>query len=284
MSGTIDRIARCKWPKFEDEQSPELKRHWLYEAGMLNRALNDFLFRVAEDGIVGNDFEDGAIPESKFDADLQASVGLDDGAVTVRKLADGILAASTLGRTYMADLYITAAKIEAAAVTTAKVATAVGAYAVPVGAMLPFGGEALPSDDYLICAGQAVKIADYPALYAAIGTLWGTGATGEFRVPDMRGYFDRGWAHTTTNDPDKASRTNRTGQTVGDKVGSEQGDELASHTHTWPTTGTPAAITSGQWNYMPVFGAPRTLTTTANGTGQETRPMNKAAMWMIRAR
>ena len=282
--GTITRIARCKWPKFEDEQSPELKRHWLYEAGMLNRALNDFLFRVAEDGIVGNDFEDGAIPESKFDADLQASVGLDDGAVTVRKLADGILAASTLGRTYMADLYLTTAKIEAAAVTTAKVATAVGAYAVPVGAMLPFGGEALPSDDYLICAGQAVKIADYPGLYAVIGTLWGTGATGEFRVPDMQGYFDRGWAHTTTNDPDKASRKNAAGATVGDKVGSVQGDELASHTHTWPTTLAYSLGFAGPHNNVPVAGGPRTLTMTANGVGQETRPMNKAAMWMIRAR
>jgi microcystin-dependent protein len=143
----------------------------------------------------------------------------------------------------------------------------------------------LPSEDYLVCAGQPVKIADFPTLYTAIGTLWGVGATGEFRVPDMRGLFARGWAHSTTNDPDKASRKNAAGATVGDRVGSVQGDEFESHTHTWPIDKSLNSLWTGAWNNVPVVGAAtRTLTTTANGVGQETRPLNKAAMWMIRAR
>ena len=274
--GTVETISRCKWPAVANEANPELKRHWLLEAGILNRTFSDFVLRVAENGVVGNDFEDGSIPEASFDADLSSKVGLDDGAVTVRKLANGILAATTAGRAAMADGYLTTAKFGAEQITAGLLATAIGAYAVPVGAVVKMAGET-PPNNWIECAGQVLAIASYPALYGAIGTLHGTGGTGTFKIPDMRGYFPRGWDHGTTNDPDRATRTG------GDRVGSSQGDAVMAHTHTITSTllnHSGSASSYGQYN-----GVTNNITFTTNPmTPSEGRPKNKAFMYCIRVR
>lgn len=73
----------------------------------------------------------------------------------------------------------------------------------PAGSVTAFAGE-VPPDGWLLCQGQELNIADYPALYAAIGTTWNTQtnptsgsaysapAAGKFRLPDFRGSFLRG--------------------------------------------------------------------------------------------
>jgi microcystin-dependent protein len=55
------------------------------------------------------------------------------------------------------------------------------------GTVLPFAGAAAPAG-WLLCYGQAVSRADYPNLFAAIGTTFGAGdGATTFNVPDLRG-------------------------------------------------------------------------------------------------
>jgi microcystin-dependent protein len=278
--GTVEQITKCKWPAKAGESSPQLKRHWLYDAAMLNRAFGDFIFRVTENGITGNDFKDGTIPESKFDVALLEDLTIGAGAITVRKLANESLPANATGRAKMADDFVTTAKIKDAQVTAAKLATAVGAYAPPIGMIGKFAGE-VPPTDWLECTGASVKIADYPALFAALGTYWGTAASGYFKLPDLRGYFSRGWAHGTTNDPDKATRTG------GDHVGSTQADGFVGHLHSEAIVvlylTAPARSPSGPV-LLPFNNTDANYGATTANTGAETRPINKAVMYCIRAK
>jgi len=57
--------------------------------------------------------------------------------------------------------------------------------AIPPGAIVPFAGSTAPSG-WLLCYGQQVSTSTYAALYAAIGTTYGSGA-GSFGIPDLRG-------------------------------------------------------------------------------------------------
>lgn len=273
--GTITKIARCKWPAAADEQTPQLKRHWLYEAGMLNRTFGDFVFRVAEDGVTGADFADGAIPESKLAVTLQEQIGLDDGAVILNKLATGLLTAAAAGRAKMADDFLTTAKFGAAQVTSGKLAAAVTAFGPPVGAISKFGGEVAP-ENWLECNGASVLIATYPGLYSVLGTYWGTAASGYFRLPDMRGYFARGWNHSQTNDPDAATRTG------GDRVGSVQDEQIKSHSHTVRTSLRGSGLANVPFFYTSALTTFTTYGTSTNGN--ETRSKNKAIMYCIRAK
>lgn len=107
---------------------------------------------------------------------------------------------------------------------------------VPSGTILPFGGSVItvPSG-YLVCDGSEVNIADYPLLFAAIGTSWGGNGTTTFRLPDLRGQFLRGVDGGAGVDPNAADRTALNGGNTGDAVGSYQMDELETHTHTGTT-------------------------------------------------
>lgn len=90
----------------------------------------------------------------------------------------------------------------------------------PAGMIAPFAGTSAPSG-WLACQGQVVSQTTYAALYAAIGATWDTGGegAGNFRLPDLRGYFLRG------------TGTNGDG-TVGPAVAAKQSDTFASHNHT----------------------------------------------------
>ena len=59
------------------------------------------------------------------------------------------------------------------------------ASALPVGAMMDFAGSVAPSK-WLLCFGQLVSATTYAALFAVIGTTYGSGA-GTFGIPDCRG-------------------------------------------------------------------------------------------------
>jgi microcystin-dependent protein len=49
-----------------------------------------------------------------------------------------------------------------------------------------FAGDNVPSG-WLACEGQELSIAEYPALYANISTLYGGDGVSSFKLPDMRG-------------------------------------------------------------------------------------------------
>lgn len=80
--------------------------------------------------------------------------------------------------------------------------------------------------------GSAVSRTTYAALFAILGTRYGSGdGSTTFNLPDVRGMFPRFLASGSANDPDRASRTNRGDGTTGDVVGTKQADINYSHTH-----------------------------------------------------
>ncbi|MGE4539201.1 MAG: phage tail protein [Desulfovibrio sp.] len=154
--------------------------------------------------------------------------------------------------------------------------------------------ETLPaSGDWLECDGSSLLIVDYPALYAVLGTTWGTAPTGHFRLPDLRGLALRGWDHGRGLDPDAALRTG------GDHVGSTQDDAVKKHNHPLGgTVGTAAGQTgvvdvqawdNGPYNY---YSKDFQVTSDKNGASAlanvpvaaETRMKNANVMFIIRWR
>lgn len=58
---------------------------------------------------------------------------------------------------------------------------------VPVGCILfSAAGPTIP-ENYLACEGQSVSREEYPLLFEAIGTTWGTESPTTFTLPDTRG-------------------------------------------------------------------------------------------------
>lgn len=105
----------------------------------------------------------------------------------------------------------------------------------PIGKVSAFSGTSTPSG-WVYANGATGLNAVTSTQYADLFSYWGsaiysgTGNT-SFTLPDYRGKFLRGQSDTTTNDPDKASRTNRGDGTTGDAVGTQQSDGFISHTH-----------------------------------------------------
>lgn len=104
---------------------------------------------------------------------------------------------------------------------------------IPSGVVFPFAGSTAPYG-YLVCDGSAISRADYPSLFAALGTSHGSGdGSTTFNLPDYRGRFMRGVDGTAGNDPDTTSRTAiAAGGNTGNAVGSVQGHSFQTHTHT----------------------------------------------------
>lgn len=76
-----------------------------------------------------------------------------------------------------------------------------------------------PPDGALLCNGAAVSRTTYAALFAVIGTTWGAGdGATTFNLPDLRGYFPRGY---------DAGR----GVDSGRVFASTQADANLAHTH-----------------------------------------------------
>lgn len=171
------------------------------------------------------------------------------------------------------------------------------ASALPVGTMVGFPVNKLPPG-FLEIDGSVQSIATYPDLAAFLGTAFNTGGegAGNFRLPESRGEFLRGWDHGR-------------GVDAGRAIGSYQLDALQNIKGDIATRsfggGTPGSIIGG---ITPgPFGATRAgagaagtspLTSAAGTvaadltvfdaslvarTSTETRPRNLAVMWCIKA-
>ena len=91
--------------------------------------------------------------------------------------------------------------------------------------------ESIPSG-FLKCQGQAISRSTYSSLFTALGVTYGAGdGSSTFNLPDYRGEFLRGRAEGSTNDPDRASRTDRGDGNGGDNVGSKQDYAVVEHSH-----------------------------------------------------
>jgi len=144
---------------------------------------------------------------------------------------------------------------------------------VPTGLILPYAASvALPSG-YLECNGSSVSQLTYIDLYTIIGNTYDTAPiAGQFSLPDLRGYFIRGFG------------TNSDGTTSG-AFGAKQQDSIVDHTHNYSTRQSNMNISSS-------LGSSATSTSTStlatgnvnaphNG-GTETRPKNIAMRYLIK--
>jgi microcystin-dependent protein len=161
---------------------------------------------------------------------------------------------------------------------------ALEAATTPPGMIVAYGGKTAPTG-WLVCDGSAVgRTGTYAALFANVGILWGGGdGVATFNIPDLRGYFLRGWDSASGRDPDSASRTNITGGTVlGDVVGSYQQDQFARHTHSTWASNDGANLSAGAYNYAGSQGSVTFSGTTGATGGTETRPVNAYVTYIIK--
>ena len=129
--------------------------------------------------------------------------------------------------------------------------------AVPVGVIFDFSGATAPGG-FFFCYGQSISRVTYSALFAAIGTIYGTGdGSTTFNLPDLRGRVVAGKDDMGGTSSDRlASVLN------GDQLGGAGGAEyvalteaqLASHQHYFPG-GTFGASYVGIAGYQTVYGS-----------------------------
>gem|GEM_PF-2710444 len=171
-------------------------------------------------------------------------------------------------RTTLAEYGITDAYTKSVTYTKAEIeALLKNMSALPVGAMVPFPKGTVPTG-FLEVDGSVQSAATYPDLAAYLGTTFNTGGegAGNFRLPESRGEFLRGWDHGR-------------GVDGGRVIGSYQLSENKSHTHSYKTKQT-AMPQSGSTSLCWV--GELDATTSASG-GDESRPRNLAVMWCIKA-
>lgn len=56
---------------------------------------------------------------------------------------------------------------------------------MPIGAVIPYAGSTAP-ENWKICNGESLSTTTYAALYAVIGTKYGSGS-GTFKIPNLQG-------------------------------------------------------------------------------------------------
>jgi microcystin-dependent protein len=222
-------------------------------------------------------------------------------------------ATGTLNPARLQDGSISGIKLSQNAVSTSHIqnnsialedlASAVADRLVPVGTVISYGGDGLPPG-WLYCDGSAVSSGTYSALYAAIGTSWGSGqlaaplaATGpvpgttNFNLPDLRGYFLRGASRHSGGDPDALLRNSPLmGNPDRNGAGSYQGGQIASHSHSYQdgffaesNAGPPFGFAGNAYSSYDFDNGifQRTMTTATTG-GNETRPKNAAVVYLIK--
>ena len=176
------------------------------------------------------------------------------------------------------------ANLNTGSVDLAKLTAAVQEALCPPGTIVAYGGDNAPAG-WLVCAGGSYpRTGTYAALYAAIGTRFGTANGSSFNVPDFRGLFLRGRDGSVGRDPDRNSRTAMNfGGSTGDSVGSVQGHALQSHTHTYTKVlGTVQADDSGS-SYNEITGLGNAQTVGQTGSAStETRPINAYVTYIIK--
>jgi phage-related tail fiber protein len=163
--------------------------------------------------------------------------------------------------------------------------------AVPVGAVMAFPTGIVPPG-FLELDGSVQSTATYPDLAAYLGTTYNKGneGAGNFRLPESRGEFLRGWDHGRGADPGRAIGSWQKGSIAAidtnipatQTIASNLADYEASRIRTGYDSGDPtlyAGVTlmgvNPQANF-PLPGGPEV-------TYGITRPNNLAVMWCIKA-
>ncbi len=149
---------------------------------------------------------------------------------------------------------------------------------VPIGAEMVWPTETVPTGWLEENGASLLRTGTYAALFAVIGTVYGTADGSHFNLPDARGRFVRGWDHGAGVDPDRATRTaDATAgatMTAGDHVGTLQADGFKAHVHS-ARTGT-FGVGGGPGNASGGDGD------SGSTGGNETRPINTNRMMIIK--
>ncbi|SFU55589.1 phage tail protein [Pseudomonas sp. OV546] len=144
--------------------------------------------------------------------------------------------------------------------------------ALPVGSMVAFPVDKVPVG-FLEIDGSVKSATAYPDLAKFLGTAFNKGdeGAGNFRLPESRGEFLRGWDHGR-------------GVDAGRLAGSYQTDQFKSHTHEYDTMqGGGAANSVSDTIAAQSNATSQTGHITGGAGGSETRPRNLAVMWCIKA-
>ncbi|HHK5574465.1 TPA: phage tail protein [Neisseria cinerea] len=161
---------------------------------------------------------------------------------------------------------------------------------IPSGAVMYFAGQTAPTG-WLKANGAAVSRTNYAALFAAIGTTYGTGdGRTTFNLPDLRGEFVRGWDDGRGIDSGRAL-----GSTQGDairnitgKIDSGKNGALQLFDYIEPTGAFGVEKSWKQWTSEGNGGndnIPRAITFDASRvvpTANENRPRNIALLACIK--
>lgn len=144
---------------------------------------------------------------------------------------------------------------------------------VPAGTVIHVAMNAAPAG-YLKANGATVSRTTYAALFAAIGTTFGVGdGSTTFGIPDLRGYFTRGWVDNGTVD-------------LGRAFGSTQTDAFQGHFHGGVQKDNGASLAGGAGGIQTITGnTTAAVTDGTNGTPRtaaETRPSNVALLACIK--
>jgi microcystin-dependent protein len=206
----------------------------------------------------------GTVDATNLATDAVTTAKITDANVTTAKIADANVTTAKI-----ADANVTTAKLADNSVTAAKIAA--GA-AVPSGAVFYFAANSAPTG-YLEANGAAISRTTYAALFAVVGTTFGSGdGSTTFNLPDLRGEFLRGW------DNGKGTDSGRT-------FGSFQDHQLQQHSHTelynTPSSGQDQAGSGSGDNDNTSSRQTSTSGTTGN-FGFETRPRNIALLPCIK--
>lgn len=233
------------------------------------------------------------------------NANLTSGSVTIDKMAYDSVDANRIQANAVGSSEITAnavgtEEIANGSVNLDKLAAALAQRLVPAGSVTAYAGLTAAStvsgvsiggipDGWIFCDGRTLSKDSYPALFNAIGYIYGGSGT-NFNVPDYRGMFHRGFSVDATQDPDRATRTGRTWLSgLGWMDGSTQGDMFRSHNHSngvfdslvrrngdggYTETNTDRSY--GEFDQY----ASATMT---NAGGNETRPKNTYVHYIIKA-
>lgn len=147
---------------------------------------------------------------------------------------------------------------------------------VPSGSVQAFAMSSPPSG-WLACNGAAVSQTTYARLFALLGTTYdylGNPGAGNFRLPDLRGEFVRGW-------------DNGRGVDTGRTFGTAQAGEIQAHNHQFSGNNR-VGISSTAYGSNATLaanmlaGSPTTAPISDNTGGGETRPRNVALLYCIK--
>lgn len=152
---------------------------------------------------------------------------------------------------------------------------------VPVGSIEIWAGDAgnVPSN-WKVCDGSTLPILDYPALYAVVGSKYGTVTSLTFPLPNLKKRFVVGY--DSSND-----EYSPVGKTGGEEKHALIEDENAPHFHEIPLDDSSDTV-SGKFMEVTIQddASTKTFKTTSSGKGtaHENRPPYMAMLYIIKAK